>query len=294
MPPLARNARWLAAALLWLAGMLPAQAGGLCVEQADGSPFCLERPAQRIVCLAPHLGEMLLALGAPVVGVVEGCDYPPEARALPRIGPYHSLDFERLLRLRPDLIVAWQSGTSAAQLARLRKLGLEVWVARSTRLADIPREWRALGRLSGREVQAEGLAAGFERELGELAVRHARVRRLSGFYEVWPQPLLTVSDAHFIGQAMAVCGIRNIAGDALGDTPTWSEEAVLRARPELIITSAPARDFARWRRWAELPAVKNDALIVLPADLLLRPGPRLIEGIRALCAAADRYREDEP
>jgi len=269
-------------------------AGEVCVHHANGQPFCLEQPAQRIVSLAPHLTEMLFAIGAPVVGVVDRSDYPPEARALPNLGPYHSPDLERLMRLRPDLVVAWQSGISAAQVERLRSLGLAVWITRGTQIEDVPRELRDLGRLTGRQRTADQVAAAFERELDELTARHAHVRKVSGFYEIWPQPLITVSDRHFIGQAMAVCGIRNIVGDVLGDTPTWSEEAVVRARPEILLTSPPARDFERWRRWPELPAVKNNALIVLPADVLLRPGPRLIEGIRALCAAADRQRQADP
>ncbi len=282
--------------LLALSLMLPSAspAGEICVQHADGKPFCIERPAQRIVSLAPHLTEMLFAIGAPVVGVVDRSDYPPEARALPSIGPYHSPDLERLMQLRPDLVVAWQSGTPAAQVERLRGLGLAVWITRGTQLEDVPNEMRDLGRLTGRQSAAEPAAAAFERELGELTARHAHVRRVSGFYEIWPQPLVTVSDRHFIGQAMARCGIRNIVGDTHGDTPTWSEEAVVRARPEMLLTSPPAHDFERWRRWSDLPAVRNDALIVLPADVLMRPGPRLIEGIRALCEAADRQRKDRP
>lgn len=286
----------LLALLLPLAG----HAGDLCVPHADGTPFCLERPAERVVSLAPHLTEMLFAIGAhasgpegssKIVGVVERSDHPPEAKTLPGIGPYHSPDLERLMLLRPDLIVAWESGSPAAQVARLRSLGMKVWITRGTQIEDIPREMRDLGRLTGLEAQAEHISAAFERELEELTSGHAESRRLRGFYEIWPQPLVTVSDRHFIGQAMARCGIQNIVGDALGETPTWSEEAVLRARPEILLTSPPARDFERWRRWSDLPAVRNDALVVLPADVLMRPGPRLIEGIRALCAAADRVRE---
>ncbi|MEF3192959.1 MAG: cobalamin-binding protein, partial [Halothiobacillaceae bacterium] len=260
-------------------------AGEICVPQADGQPFCIDRPAQRIVSLAPHLTEMLFAIGISPVGVVERSDYPPAARALPSIGPYHSPDLERLMLLQPDLVVAWQSGTSPAQLERLRGLGLKVLVTRGQSLDDIPRELRALGQLTGQVSAAERAATDFERELDALTTQHAHVRTLSGFYEIWPKPLITVSDAHFIGQAMARCGIRNIVGSAMGETPTWSEEAVLRARPEVLLTSPPARDFDRWRRWKDLPAVQHDALIVLPPDVLMRPGPRLIEGIRALCAA---------
>ncbi|MEW6691924.1 MAG: cobalamin-binding protein [Pseudomonadota bacterium] len=285
---------WIALLVSLLMGSGSATAEPVCAPQADGTPFCLDQPARRVVSLAPHLTEMLFAIGVTPVGVVERSDYPPAARTLPPIGPYHSPDLERLMLLHPDLVVAWQSGTPSAQLERLRGLGLKVLVTRGQALDDIPRELRALGRLTGQEASAERAATAFERELDALTTQHAHVRTLSGFYEIWPKPLITISDAHFIGQAMARCGIRNIVGPAMGETPTWSEEAVLRARPELLLTSPPARDFDRWRRWKDLPAVQHDALIVLPPDVLMRPGPRLIEGIRALCAAADRHRQVQP
>ncbi|MGK0673871.1 MAG: cobalamin-binding protein [Halothiobacillaceae bacterium] len=283
---------WLALVLGLLMGSAAAQP--VCVPAADDTPFCLDQPARRVVSLAPHLTEMLFAIGVTPVGVVEYSDHPPAARGLPSIGPYHSPDFERLMLLHPDLVVAWKSGIAPALLERLRGLGLKVLLTRGQALEDIPRELRALGQLTGQVSAAEQAATTFERELDALTAQHAQARKLSGFYEIWSRPLITVSDAHFIGQAMARCGIRNIVGSAMGKTPTWSEEAVLRARPELLITSAPARDFDRWRRWKDLPAVQHDALIILPPDVLIRPGPRLIEGILALCAAADRHRQAQP
>lgn len=282
-------------AAMVLSGTTGARMAGaepICVPQADGTPFCLAQPAQRVVSLAPHLAEMLFAIGAQArtVGVVDRSDYPTEARALPSVGAYHSPDLERLLGLRPDLIVAWASGTPPAQVERLRGLGLKVWITRGEHLDDVPRELRHLGCLTGHVPQADQAARAYEDALAALTTKHRDRRPVSGFYEIWPQPLITVSDGHFIGQAMTRCGIRNIVGEAMGSTPTWSEEAVVRARPELLMTSPPARDFQRWRRWNVLPAVRNDMLVVMPADVLMRPGPRLIEGVRALCEAADRAR----
>ena len=271
----------------------PAQAHNPCVQQPDGSTFCLEQPAQRVISLAPHLTEMLFAVDAQaqLVGVVDRSDYPPAARSLPNVGAYHSPDLERLISLQPDLIIAWASGTPAAQLARLRALGLKVWITRGEQLEDVPRELRQLGQLTGKPGNAEQAANAFEQELERLTSLHANSRKLSGFYEIWPQPLITVSNRHFIGQAMQRCGIRNIVGDTSSSTPTWGEEAVVRARPELLLASPPARDFNRWRRWTDLPAVQKDALVILPADVLMRPGPRLIEGVRALCETADTLRK---
>lgn len=279
-------------AILLLFGAFNTQAAELCVKNLDGSAFCLPQPAQRIVSLAPHLTEMAFAVGAgeQLVGVVSHSDYPPAARALPNVGGYHQPDMEKLLTLKPDLVLAWQSGASPALLDTLHRLGIKTWVSRGAHLDDIPNELRGIGLLSGHAAQGEQQVENFSRELNALAQAHQNVRQVRGFYQIWPQPLVTVSDGHFISEAMQHCGITNIVGASSNLTPTWSVEAVLRARPELIITSPPARDFERWSRWAELPAVKNNALIILPPDVLMRPAPRVLDGMRALCAAADRVR----
>lgn len=268
------------------------QAAELCVKNLDGSPFCLSQPAQRIVSLAPHLTEMAYAVGAgeQLVGVVSHSDFPPAARALPSVGGYHQPDMEKLLTLKPDLVLAWRSGASPALLDTLQRFGIKVWISRGEHLADIPNELRGIGILSGHSAQGDEQAENLTRELNALMQAHKNVRKLRGFYQIWPQPLITISDEHFISEAMQHCGIENIVGASSNLTPTWSVEAVLRARPDLIMTSPPARDFEHWSRWADLPAVKNNALIILPPDVLMRPAPRMLEGIRALCVAADKIR----
>ena len=269
-----------------------AQAAELCVTNPDGSPFCLSQPAQRIVSLAPHLTEMVFAAGAgeQLVGVVSHSDFPPAARTLPSLGNYNQPDMEKLLSLKPDLVLAWQSGASPALLDTLQRLGIMVWVSRGEHIADIPVELRSIGLLSGHTAQGAREAEKFALELHAITQARESARKVRGFYQIWPQPLITISDGHFIAEAMQRCGIENIAGKSSNLTPTWSIETVLRARPEIIMTSPPARDFDRWARWTDLPAVKNHALIVLPPDVLQRPAPRVLEGIRALCTAADRVR----
>jgi iron complex transport system substrate-binding protein len=279
-------------AIFSLFNAFSAQAAELCIKNLDGSPFCLSQPAQRIISLAPHLTEMAYAVGAgeQLVGVVSHSDYPPAAQTLPNIGGYHQPDMEKLLTLKPDLVLAWRSGASPAVLDTLQRFGIKVWISRGEHLADIPDELRGIGLLSGHQAEGEQQAENLTRELNALTQARANVRPVRGFYQIWPQPLITVSDGHFISEAMRHCGIENIVGANGNLTPTWSIEAVLRARPEMILTSPPARDFKQWERWPELPAVKNNALIILPPDVLMRPAPRMLEGIRALCAAADIIR----
>jgi iron complex transport system substrate-binding protein len=278
--------------LFCLISAFHAHAAETCVKNPDGSHFCLSQPAQRIISLAPHLTEMVFAVGAgeQLVGVVDHSDFPPAARTLPSLGNYNQPDMEMLLSLRPDLVLVWQSGASPAVLDTLQRLGIKVWVSRGEHIADISVELRSIGLLSGHTAKGAREAENFAHELHALTQARESARKVRGFYQIWPQPLITISNRHFIAEAMQHCGIENIVGTSSSLTPTWSVEAVLRARPELIMTSPPARDFESWSRWTDLPAVKNNALVILPPDVLMRPAPRVLEGIRALCTAADRVR----
>jgi len=283
----------LLAVLSWFAAGMPAAADTHCVPQPDGSTFCLDHPAERIVTLAPHLTEMVYAVGAEhaLLAVVSHSDYPEAARDLPIIGGYQGLDFEAILRLQPDLILAWGNGNPAAQIERLHKLNLPVWISPGRHFDDVPSTLRHLGTLTGQEETAEQAARNFETRVEAITNTYQHRPRLKGFFEIWPTPLITVGPNHYISEAMDRCGIDNIVTDGLGDSPTWSEEAVIRAAPDVIISSPPARDFDRWRRWTDLPAVKHEGLIIMPPDVLMRAGPRLVDALEVLCEAAQQVRE---
>lgn len=282
--------------VLCLGGLLPLMAAAheaVCVAQSGGDRLCLQQPAERVIALAPHVTESLFAVGAgeQVVAAVEHSDYPPAARELPSVGGYRGLDLEAIVRLDPDLIVAWAQGGGGAQLEKLESMGFAVWRSQGQRLADVPPLLRGLGALTGHAEQAKARAADYEQRIARLARRYEQKTRISGFFEIWPTPLTTVTPEHYIGEALALCGVDNIVPNRGNNTtPQYSVEAVIKAAPALLITTEPARDFSRWRDWSDLPAVANDALIVLPPDLLERLGPRLVEGVAALCQAVDTVR----
>lgn len=272
---------------LCLGGLLPvmvAASEAVCVPQADGEPLCLDQPAKRVIALAPHLTESLFAVGAggQVIAAVEYSDYPPEASDLPSVGGHRGLDLEAIVRLDPDLIVAWAQGGNGAQLEKLESMGFAVWRSQGQRLADVPPLLRGLGALTGHADQANAKAADFEQRLADLTQIYGQKTPISGFFEIWPNPLTTVTPEHYIGEAMALCGVENIVSHHGNTTPQYSTEAVIKAAPALLITTEPARDFNRWRNWPDIPAVANDGLIVLPPDLLVRIGPRLVEGVDML------------
>ncbi|MDR3087508.1 MAG: cobalamin-binding protein [Azoarcus sp.] len=273
-----------------------ASAQAIAVTDAAGRDVRLARPATRIVSLAPHLTELLFAAGAGkrVAGAVDFSDYPPEARALPRVGSFANFDLEAIAALKPELVLAWKSGSRAGQLERLTALGVPVYIEEPGTLDDIARDIEIFGLLAGSADVAREAARDFRARLAELRQRYSSRPRVRAFYQVWHQPLLTVSDRHLIGAVIVLCGGENVFG-ALGTlTPAVSTEAVLAARPEVIVASG--MDEARpewldqWRRWPALKATAADNLFFVPPDLLQRHTPRLLDGARLMCEQFEQAR----
>jgi iron complex transport system substrate-binding protein len=287
-----------AALLLAAAALLsdPAQAQTIRVADDTGVTVELARPAQRIVSLSPHLTELLFAAGAgtQVVGVDDASNYPLQARHLPRIGSSSTLDYERVLALKPDLVVAWSSGNPARLVARLQGLHLPVYRNEIRRFADVASTLRRLGELAGTSAVAQVRAQRFEAELAALRERYADRPPLRVFHQIWAQPLITVNGEHLISQAIELCGGRNVFAAERTFTPQVGIEAVLRADPDVIVTSAPVAGetdgLARWRHLRTLRAAREGSLVTVDADTLHRATDRIVDGTRELCEKLDAVR----
>lgn len=267
---------------------ISAQAGTIRVADDGGQVLELSRPPLRIVSLTPHLTELLFAVGAggQVVGVDSASDFPPAAQKLPRIGDYSRINFERILALKPDLLIVWLDGNRAADIHGLKKMGLPVLHTRATRLDDVARLLRLIGKVTGHGQRGDAAADDFSRRLAALRVQPARQPPVGVFYQVWDRPLMTVGGSHWISDALALCGARNVFADLRGLSPVVSREAVLQRAPELIVSGSDAPDMRdKWLRFPGLPAVKNRAFVRVNADRLHRPTPRLLEGVAGLCGA---------
>jgi iron complex transport system substrate-binding protein len=275
--------------------VLPATAQPVSIIDDAGRTVTLSRPARRVVAIAPSLAEMAFAAGAGsrLVGVARYSALPPGAPSLPEVGDAVSVDLERIVGLRPDLVLAWQSGNRTGDYERLETLGYPVFVAEPRRLGDVARVLRAIGALAGTRPAAEGAAADFEHGIGQLRVRYAKAPRVRAFYVIWTRPYMTVSGAHMISDVISLCGGENVFGDVAQLTPTVSLEAIIAARPEVILGggSAGREDAFRrdWRAAAPAPMNALPAYYVDP-DLIQRQTPRILEGARVVCAALDSVR----
>ena len=264
--------------------------------------------AQRVVTLAPSLTDFVVAAGGAsrLVGIVDVRvrAQAPQARV---VGDHQRLDIERIVGLRPDLVLAWAQQGVARELAQLEALGLRVVYVEPRRLADVPAALARVATLLGRTDQGQSLAQAMQDELSGLERRYARLAPVRVFYQVWPRPLLSVNDQHVIADVIRLCGGRNVFGAMTTLVPEVSREAVVQASPELMFAApergtdpdAGPRDaqrapqdavFAQWAGLGSVPAVAQGWQYTLPGDDISRQGPRIVHAARALCEAVDEVR----
>ena len=273
---------WL---LLGLLACLPAAAAAATkLTNADGSTLELKRPAHSLVTLSPHLAELVFAAGAGnrLAATVEFSEYPAEATRIPRIGDAFRLDIEAILAYRPDLVIAWDSGTPRAAVTQLRRLGLSVWSVEIREPAEIAGTLLALGEATGSTETAGAVAASLDRRLERLALEYNGTEPVRYFYQVDKRPLFTINGEHLISKGLELCGGSNIFHGQPGLAFQVAREAVVTANPDVMF--APALNDApdplqAWRSWPSIGAVSTDSLFLHPADKISRATPRWLDSL---------------
>lgn len=275
-------------------GIASSAAAPIVVRDDLGRTVELAHPAQRIVTLAPFLTELAYSAGAGarVVGASAFSDYPPPAKRLPRVASAAGVSLEALAALRPDLVLAWEDSIRPQEVERIAALGPAVFVAEARTLEDVPRLLGKLGALAGVDTSAR--SAAYEEKLARLRRAYAGRPPLAVFLEIWNRPLTTISGKHFMNEALAICGARNVFADLPGVAPEVSLEALYARDPAVIVGvgSAPTEKAFRadWQPYRALSAVREGRLVFVSPDRLQRPTLRTPEGIAELCRALDRER----
>lgn len=266
----------------------------LCCDGLAASGQKNER-ALRLITLAPHLTELVLAVGAGdrLVGVSDAGSHASELGRLPVVLNHGRVNIEAVLRLKPDLVLAWQSGNRTADLEQLERHGVRVVRTEARRLEDVSALLRQIGELAGTQEQAATQAADFERRIAALRLRYAGRSSVTSFVEIWHAPLMSVNGEHVLSSVLAVCGGVNIFSDAQPLTPAVSAEQLYRAQPRAILSLAfgdTAKAREAWASLDKLSVVREGRIYALDADLLSRMTPQLAQGAEQLCAALDAAR----
>ncbi|HEY2561962.1 MAG TPA: cobalamin-binding protein [Caldimonas sp.] len=284
----------------------PLAVAAITVVDDAGRRVVLDRPPERVVTLAPSLTELVFAAGAgsTLVGVSALSDYPPAARGIARIGDAGRVDVERVLELKPDLVLVWQRGNLSRELEQLARAGIQLFQLEPQRLDDVARAIERLGTLLGHEREARRNAESVRAALAQLRAGHAGAAPVTVFYQVWQQPLMTVNRQQIVNDILGVCGGRNVFADLAPLVPIVSTEAVVAADPEAILTASEQTGSAAWRRdpanpgfalWRPQPrmtAVRHGWLYALDGDAISRQGPRIVDGAVAVCAVLDEVRRE--
>jgi len=258
-----------------------------------GRPVTVPEGPMRVVSLAPSLTEIVFALGRGdwLAAVTDFCDYPPEARAKPKIGGPAMPDLERIVRARPDLVLATTAGNPRDRVAQLRRLNIPVYAVKPEGYAGILASLEALGRL----LRAEETAAAL---VQDMRGRVAAVRRaVSGrprprvLYLVWADPLIAAGPASFIHDLIGMAGGDDVVRQRSVPYPRLGWEEVVALAPEVIVVASHANGSGRppvgegWSAWRSVPAVRSGRIVAVPGDPIHRPGPRVVEGVERLARA---------
>ncbi|TFF38379.1 cobalamin-binding protein [Pseudomonas sp. RIT623] len=239
----------------------------------------------RVISLAPSMTEVMLELAAGdlLVGVLDGGERPQALASLPSVGRHGQLDMERLLSLKPDLLLLWPGSVAPAQRDQLRRLGIAMFSGEPGDLDQLIEQIEAIAQRIGRDAQGRAYAASLREQLHRLREHYRREVPLRVFYQVWDKPLYTLGGRQVVSDALRVCGARNVFDDLTQPAPQVSVESVLLRDPEVILAGDSAQ-LASWRNWPQLSAVKAERLLVVPDKGLERPSGQMIEATARLCA----------
>lgn len=264
------------------------------IVMTAGLMFCCApafAAATRIVSLAPHTTELIYALGADpqLIAVSDYSNYPAQAAKLPSVANHNGVDFEAIVRLQPDLIVAWEGGNKPQDLARLASLGFHVYHSSVQSPLDIAQDIRQLGKLLGRDQQAELLATDFTQSLANIVERYSRARRHTAFYYMWTTPLMTIGQQAWATKLLAICGADNIFASSPIPYPEVSKEQVIKQRPDLLIAAMKTSEQEAKQYWQPLHSLLDARVIVADPDELHRFTPRLVQGLTSLCKTINGF-----
>ncbi|WP_340677474.1 cobalamin-binding protein [Paraglaciecola sp.] len=256
-----------------------------------------QRQQLRIIALAPHIVESLFAIGAgeQIIATTAHSDFPKEASVIPQIGNYARLQIEKIVQLQPDVIIAWKNGNPNEDLSRLAQYHLQVEYSQPITLADVADDILLLGRITGREEQAQQVASRYLEQLHDLQMHYANATPVKVFYELWSRPLRTVANQAWPQQQLELCGASNPFGKASDDYPQVGLEQVLVSLPQVVIqptmNNSNQADALDWQQWPHIPAAKNNFILHPNADKVHRMTIRMLDEVSVMCEQIEQARQ---
>ncbi|CZF79188.1 Vitamin B12-binding protein precursor [Grimontia marina] len=250
----------------------------------------------RVISLSPHTTELAYeaGLGDNLIAVSAHSDYPPAALELEQVANYRGINIERVVTLKPDLVLAWKGGNPDKELAKLERLGIEVFYSNPHSLYDAADNIEKLGEWSENPALAKARADAVREELASIEAEQAGKSKVPYFYQLSESPLLTNNGKHWPQPLFSLCGGENIFAESTAPYPQVSMEQIVVRKPLAVFHSSTTENpLAHWQKWQDfIPAVKNKAIFAITGDWLNRPTPRALKAVRQICLAMDKVRSD--
>lgn len=257
-----------------------------------GRKVTIKTEPKRIVSLAPSNTEILffLGLGDRVVGDTTYCDHPEEAKLITKIGGFKDPSLEKIVVLKPDLILA--TGMHEQLIKGLEDAGLDVLVIKPNTIEGIINTFQLVGRAAGVEDKAVILTKDLKDRVNAVSEKTGKIpanERPTVYYEMWYEPLMSVGRDSMVGQIIELAGGINIADDCIEQYPQLSEEVIVAKNPEVMINSyghdakiITPEEIAARKGWQEIAFVKNNRIYTIDSDCLTIAGPRIVEGLEKM------------
>jgi iron complex transport system substrate-binding protein len=257
------------------------------VRDGLGRAIVLPGPPRRIVTLAPNATDTVAALGLAgrLVGVSDFCEPPPEAASVRRVGGLLTPDLEVIRALKPDLLVGSTSGNDPTLADQAGALGLPLFILNAATVDEVLEGITGLSAALGEEAKGAALVADLRARLAAVARRVEGRPRPRVLYIVWGEPLVVPGSKAFLTDAIRRAGGDSVTDDAPAAHPTYSVEAAIARKPEIILTSeynrADAERLKKDPAWKSVPAVASGRVYIV-GDELVRPGPAIVGGIEEM------------
>lgn len=251
-----------------------------CVSALHATPVL-----HRIISLAPHTTELVYALGQGehLVAVSDYSDFPEQAKLLPSVASFSGLNFEKIVRLQPDLILVWRGGNKPQDIARLEQLGFAIFYSSPATLEDIPKEIESLGYRLGQPQSGLQLASQFRQRLIDIRQRYQQGKTKKAFYYMWPKPLMSIGKHAWANHLLSACGTENLFADVTTDYPEVTLEEVITRQPDVIVAATKITQKDALQFWHKYQTLNDAPVIVVDPDKLHRFTPRLLDGLEDMC-----------
>lgn len=269
--------------------------GAISVLDDLGRTVVLPKAPARIVSLAPSITETLFALGldSSIVGVTEFCDFPERARSKQQIGGIMNPNMERIVALNPDLVVMSVSGNARSDFDKLVELKTTVFVTNPKSVEGIFKSIVDLGIVTGTQGEAEILVRQLQAKRDSLVASARAKPKLRVLFFLSLSPVIAAGPGSFLDELLSLANAWNVAGAAPTAYPMLSREEILRLRPHVLLATSDIvqsidQIASAYPEWKSLEAVRAQHLAVIDANIVTRPGPRIIEGLKSLIDAIHR------